>query len=436
MKKRDYYLAVMGTDQRLLRHWIINAFSYVRKRPMLSEVTYPYQVISDPAYPDKLCFAKPTDGGYVVEVIEDSSVNMALFRAKEPLDIVEGELLLTTGNINTTYGIILQNMLIIYYAFVNKIGFVNAMLTTKFEDQIPELLTDNAPMEQRQPDRIYVDEYLRFIEGVEYITTFDHLFVSSGSENILVISDDVLDLKKKLLAQHKDELNDITVEAQITDQLVAADKASFKDDEDARDFLITGKSYNPTRKKQLGMIGSAGAFGPDTKTTFIAESLNDGWRKDQIHLHANEARAGSFFRGKETQEGGAGAKESNRIIMNTRVSMDYCGTNKGKPTFHADVNAKKYIGLYAVNGNKPVLITEGNLAQLKDKQFMVHSPQYCQAKKPNYCAVCVGKQYSLLRNGLGSAVTNVYDVYMYDKMKRMHGVALVTVRINIFKIAC
>lgn len=436
MKKRDYFLELMRVDRHRYRHWLINAFSQLRQRPQLSEVTYAYQLIEDPAYPDKLCYAKEVDGKYVVEVIEDSSNSRPLFAAKEPLDIVEGELPLRTGSINTTYGIILQNMLLIHYAFGTKLSFINAKLNTKFEDQIPELLTDNAPLAQRKPDRIYVDEYLRFIEAAEYATTLDHLFVSSGSENILVISDNVINLKKHLLEKHKDELNDITVEAQITDKLVAADKESFKDDEDARDFLITGKSYNPTRKKQLAMIGSAGAFGPDTKTTFVGDSLNDGWRKDQIHLHANEARAGSYFRGKETQEGGAGAKESNRITMNTRVSMDYCGTPKGKPTYHADINARKYIGLYAVNGKEPMLITESNIGQVVAKKLAVHSPQYCKAQKPNYCSVCVGKQYSQLKNGLGSAVTNVYDVYMYDKMKRMHGVTLVTVRIDIFKIAC
>lgn len=436
MEKSSYYCLVMKSETHRLRDWVLSAFSVVRTRPRLSDVTYPYQIITDPKNPEALFFANPVDDGFDSVEIEGTVLNEVPFRAKEALDIVEGNIPLTTGNIKTTYGRILQNMFLLFYPFGTKLGYINGPITTKFEEQIPALLEDNIPMEQRKGDRIYVDEYIRFMEAVDALTTYDHLFVSSGSAAILVVADEVLTLREQLIAANKDNLNDKTIEAKITEQLVEADKASFKGDEDSTDFLITGKSFNPTRKKQLIMMGGSGGFGSTTPTTFVGSSLADGWKKEHIHLHGNEARAGSYFRGKETQHGGADTKDANRIMMNAGIVADYCGTSVGKSTFHLKENTSKYIGLYAVNGTNPTLITKDNIGALASKDFQVHSPMYCKAPKPGYCRVCLGKTYSLLERGVGSAVTNIYDVYMYDKMGRMHGVQLVTVRLDVFKISC
>lgn len=99
--------------------------------------------------------------------------------------------------------------------------------------------------------------------------------------------------------------------------------------------------------------GSAGFGGADGgKSSFIPSSLRDGWQIEDIPIHANEARAGSFFRGKETAAGGTDVIVATRMGMNTRISEDYCGSERGLVTvIDQPLNFSKYYGLSIVNGS-------------------------------------------------------------------------------------
>lgn len=419
----------------MVAEWVRSVFCVFDKRPLLSDVEYDYQIIYDPDDLDALFYAEPTASGWVAKKIEGSHRNQALYAAKEPCDIKSGDLPLTHGDINTTYGIILGNMYLLYYPFGKKFSFVNDVIPSSFDDQLSEVLTDDVDnIEDELPDRIYVREYLRYGEACGGLAGFDRIFASSGSAKALTVDPEVLALRDRLIAENKDQLHDRTVQAKIEEAVVAADKKSFENDP-ARDYLITSKSFNPTRKKQLIMIGGSSGFGNAGDSSFIASSLRDKWKIPDIPVHANEARAGSFFRGKETQYGGYDVKISYRMAMNSRVTTEFCGTKRGKPITLNESNSKQMIGLYAVTPNGPQLITKDNVGKLLNKTFMYYSPQYCKVDGSSFCATCIGKTYSRLPSGLPSVVANIGDVYMYDKMKRMHGKAMITVVLHLYSIS-
>lgn len=429
MNKRDYFLTCMREDIYAIRDWVISAFSVVDPRPHITEVTYPYQLIYDPTDPKAVFFANPNgDGTYSSIKIDLSDAAAPLFAAKEGVDIKKGELPLEHDDINTSYGIILGNMYLLHYPFGNKFSFFNGVITQDFENTLTKLLTDNVPnIADELPDRVYVREYDKYAEACGALAAYDRLFASSGSVKALIVDPAVLKLRDELVAKHKHELSDPRVQAMIEEAVVDADKKSFKGDP-AEDFLITGKSFNPTRKKQLIMIGgSAGFGGADGGTaSFIPASLRDGWRIEDIPIHANEARAGSYFRGKETAMGGSDVKVGTRMGMNSKIAEKFCGTKVGIPTRITNIDKSMYLGLYVVGKENPVLITETNLSDFMNKDIMIHSPAYCKTEGDAYCETCIGTTWSTLKEGVTSIITNIGDVFMYDKMKRMHGKALAT----------
>ena len=428
MNRRDYFILCMRNKLYEKRDWVISAFAVVRKRPYIADVKYPYQLIYDPSDADRIFIAMPTETGYRAEMITDSAMDRPLYIANQELQVKAGEVQLVTEDYDTTYGIILGNMYLMYYPFGTKFKFVNGEIPESISDRIADLLVDNVkPGEVEAADKIYVRELIRFGDGCDMLGAFDKLFTFSGSNKLLTVDPSVIKLRDELIAKHKDQLHDPRVQADIENQVVAADKASFKGDP-ADKFLVSGKSYNPTRKKQLIMIGgSAGFGGADGGTaTFIPTSLRDGWNIEDIPAHANEARAGSFFRGKETAAGGTDVIVATRMGMNTRIAEPYCGSDRGLPTKILRSDFSKYIGLSIVNGDKPILLTRANIPQYENQTVQLHSPQYCKTKGDAYCEVCVGVTWSRLKDGMNNVLSNTGDVFMYDRMKRMHGKALKT----------
>lgn len=428
MKKRDYYLACIRNRIYAKRDWVISVFAVVDKRPTIPEATYAYQIVCDPADPDKLFAMMPTENGLVSTLITDSDMRLPLYVANEPLDIVDGEIQMPTGDINTTYGIILGNMYLLYTPFGNKFKFINGEIPENITDKIRDLLTDDvAPGVEERHDRIYVREYLKFGVACDRLSGFDTLFTFSGSPKLLTVDPGVLELRDKLIAENRDKLHDPRIQSEIEEQVVAADKASFKGDP-AEKFLISGKSFNPTRKKRLIMIGGSAGFGgaDGGKATFIPSSLRDGWKLDDIPSHVNDARAGSYFRGKETALGGTDVILATRMGMNTRIEEKFCGATTGLKIKISKEHYKKYYGLYLVNGSEPLLLTPENISQYEGKTVSRHSPAYCKVKGDAYCRYCIGDGWSLLRNGVNNVLSNIGDVFMNDRMKRMHGKALKT----------
>lgn len=125
MNKRDYYLTCIKQIIRKARLGNL-CFSVVRKRPYIADVKYAYQLIYDPRNPDRIWTAVPTENGYVAEMITDMAMDRPPYIANEPL-IVQGlgECQMITEVQDTTYGIILGNMYLLYYPFGNKFKFVN-----------------------------------------------------------------------------------------------------------------------------------------------------------------------------------------------------------------------------------------------------------------------------------------------------------------------
>lgn len=434
MNKVEYFTMAMNNNLFKKRQWVIDSFCIVQNRPTFSEAQYHGQLIVDPKEPDTLYWYNLSDPNDPQAVpIDDTSIKSALFHAKETLQVKANTIPLIKEDMVTTYGIVLANMILLWYPFSGKMAFTSKVIGGWIEDEILEQLKDNPKEgETEDPDAIYVYELEKLGEACGFLASLSTVFASSGSLGTVTVHPDVLKLRDKLVEENKDNLTDKTTLALIEEQLVKADKASFANDKDAQDFLIGGKAYNPTRKKMYTLIGGTSGFGQGSKIDFIGGSLRDKWKVEDIPLHADEARSGSYFRGKETQFGGADVKVAYRMTMSMSVTDGFCGTKKGKTfTILEDTKSGKFLGRYVATANGPVEITEEVFSKLKGKSVQIYSPQFCIAEGSKLCPICVGKTYSALKYGIPSAVANIGDVFMYDKMKRMHGKPLDPVYINL-----
>lgn len=434
MNKVQYFLAAINANLYTELEWCIAAFSAVVKRPTLSEATHEFQLIYDGSDPKSLFTTVRTDGNLTAVKIIGSDINTALFKAKEGVDIKEGDIKgLVTGNINTSYGIILGNMYLLHYPFGGKFKFINDVIDGGFDKSLSTLLRDTPKDgKPRNPNFIYPDEYMRYGEACGAVAGLDKLFSTAGSANTLSVSPTVIELRDRLIKEHAHELDDIRVQANIEQQLVAADKESFKGDDDALDFLVSRKSFNPTRKKQLIMVGGSSGFGGANGGTasFIPTSLKDGWDIKDLPVYANEARSGSFFRGKETALGGTEVKNATRMAQNFKLIAEFCNTDRGKPEMVTEETKRKFVGRNIKGMDGVIAITKDNVDSYVGKRVEVYSPQYCKVPGDGYCNTCIGANWSLLKDGLGTALTNIGDVLMAERMGRMHGKALVPYRFN------
>ena len=443
MLKRDYFLLAVNQGCYLNSDWIKDAFCGSDDLPRIEQATYHGQLVRGEEK-DSVAFAEPNGEFFTAVPIDDIKIGEFFFNAKDDLLLKAGELPIVKQDIATGYGSVIANMCILYFPFKDKFEYTNKIfggwfeeiLVSRFEDNIVTyenvagIMIPKIDHSKEQKDKIYVHEFIKYSEACGYLASLAPIFASSGSLKAMTVAPEVIKLRDELVEKHKSQLGDRTVQAQIEEQLVAADKASFKDDIDGKDFLISGKSFNPTRKKAQIMIGGSAGFGIGGTASFIPTSLKDKWKVEDIPVHANEARSGSFYRGKETQLGGTIVKSAYRMTFTAKVSYKFCGSENGQTAVISELNKNQYLGLYQVTPSGPVEITSSNVAALFNKLTFIHSPQFCKSDGSSYCHICLGKTYNRMEYGLPSVVANIGDVYMYDKMKRMHGKALNTFKVN------
>lgn len=445
MLKRDYFLWAINRNLAMRRSWLVEVFCIKKEYPAVQDATYEGQLVRGPN-PDLYYFkGKGQDGKYAPILIEDAKVGSAIFSPKEPVMLKAGEIPILDHDIATTYGRVVGNAVILMYPFGTKFKYSQIPFGGWFEKILEQRVEDNLTVDVRvnnvlikqmtkvgeDPSKIYVHEFLTYGEACGYLASLAPMFASSGSVKAMTVDKSVLAYRDKLLKEYAHDLDNRATQVMIEQKLVAADKASFKGDP-AEDFHISEKSYNPTRKKALILIGGEDGFGDDGDRTFIGKSLRDKWDVKDIPAHANSARAGSYFRGKETQFGGADVKMAYRMSFSLRVAKeDFCGTTRGVANIIDEANKKYFMGLYIVGKKGPILITEENVTNYYGRPVMVHSPEYCKSGGTTLCKVCLGKTYGKLGNGLPAMIANIGDVFMYDKMKRMHGKAGKTTYLNV-----
>lgn len=437
MLKRDLFIQAMKAGNYKKIGWIIGGFSITREAPEeYKKNPYAYRLVSNPL---GMSYCDPDKPGELIK-IEDAVAGQALFEFKENLTLQgPDDIPNVTQVTETTYGNLLFNWIVMVHAFGNKLPYQTGKINVKkIEQQIIPRLKDNpkkgdavATPEGAMAD-IYISEYLRYTEGMFFLTGLTQLCTWGATKKVLLPPPGLKEYKKKLLDENAGKLNDMATVAKIDAQLIAFDAAYLKGD-DGENFLIDGKSRNTVRRKLFLMTGAEAGLDENTvSATLIENSLNEGWDITKFPDMNNSLRAGSFNRGSQTQLGGVSVKWLLRASSNMNITEDDCGSRIGGVTLVDDKNKAKMVGFS--------IITKEGSRRIKDlddagtylgKKVMMRNPMYCKLTKTDYCKVCVGDRLMVNTDGLSIAVADYGNKFLSMYLAGAHAKALVLAKMDL-----
>lgn len=415
MKKRDY--AILATKNGMFKQswWMFSVFAIAENQ----EKPKPFSIKREAG---KVYFLNAEGTEWVV--IDDAKVDDPLFVKGDQLEIVQGDIPnLKEAKLTTTYRKLVFNWIVLVWPFGDKIDYIQKddIGPDDIESLIEPRLTDDSLKDKgAKPDAIFVSEYLKFTESVDYLTTFTTLFVPGVTTGAIIISPQVKELRDKLLKEYADQLTDPAILAKIDAELIALDKKVMADDP-AAGFLIDKKSYSIVRKKLFYMLGAEEGFKESTSVDPVTKSLAEGWDVEKFPTMMSIQRAGSYNRGAETALGGEQVKWMLRASSNVRITVDDCGSTTGMPRMVSEKNIENFIGMTAVENGNNVFLTDDNIKSYVGKRIYLRSPMFCKLESTDFCRVCVGARLAEHPTGASAAVAKYGDVFLSLFMKKMHG---------------
>lgn len=424
--REDYFKRALAAECYRSREWLINVLSVTYD----DKNDFPFRI------------RRLGKGGITFlnasgeeEELEGNYEDIPLFQRWERITLRPGDLPNISEPVSTSFYEAIFNAIVLVYPFGDKIPYwasEKSFDEKAFEKAIVDRLISEPQTEEEREKanaegKIFVSEWLRCGEAIGFVRGLSILVSPSGSPKTFVVSDEVIQRRDELLAEHADELDDPAVLAKIEKELVEMDKADFVGDEAETFFVKPGKQFGVARKKLHIMYGKEYGFGTTGEGAgTILSSLNEPRSKEDIVIMNNATRSGSYSRGKETELGGEIVKLINRVFQNTTIVEDDCGSTVGMPWTVTEHNADLLVGTYRIDGKALVEITQDNVGDLVGQEIMTRSPIACRSEPPGLCAKCMGAKYGANPTGLTSAGSTVPSRIMYIFMSAFHGKALKT----------
>lgn len=427
MKRIDYLKKSLEWKCYRKTAWAISAFSVTReaenewkKDPYAGRiVSHPwgYSFVNDNAELEKLDDAKPFSP--IFAMLEEIQIDPTwIENLKEPQ--------------NTIIGSLLTNKILLVENFGSKIKYISENVDIKkIESEIVERRGELKPGEAKDPNKIYLDEYLNMGLSVEFLKTISNLSVYSLTEKSILPPPGILEFKTKLKKEYEGQLDDPVKLAEFEKRLNEYYNDYIKGDpSDGK--LIAGKIRGNGVRKLFLSSGAEGGLQGDMVP--ITESLVEGVPLNAKNFTAlvNGARAGSYFRGIDTVKGGVSAKIVIRVMATFEVKEGDCGSLKGISRKYTKFNIQNLITrrLAGSSSSKPIEnITEaGNYL---GKMIKVRSPMYCKFPGQTFCEVCAGARLSRFKKGLSIPATDVTSAILAASMAAMHKNSLTITKLDL-----
>lgn len=436
MKKNDYFFLAVKAEAWRHRVWQLNAFAVTQAMP-IEGTPFPYQLRVEQAAFE---FYNPESSDW--EAIEDGRVGAPLFDFAEQFEIQPGQLENVTKKERTTYGNAFFNAVALCWPFGGTIPYYNSKGGAKniealFIDRIVEDPEGADPFNREivsvdrskvPAGKVCATQVWRHLDVMfDIIANMALLCSQTASEGILTVAPEVIELRDRLLAENKDKLKDLSVVADIIQQVVAADRESLKDDP-AFNFLYSGKAFDVVRLRTQIMHGVEHSFEQDGSFALITRSLAEGWDFDFFAEMNNSSRDGSFNRGALTALGGEAVKFFYRRYQNSKLVAGDCGTKVYIPRRIDRTNYRRVIGNSYVEQGRLIKITAEVAEKLLGKVVEMRDPGGCVAGGFDYCEVCFGDVLKNSPDAIANIMADVASQMMYIFMKKMHGTAIKTTR--------
>ena len=431
MSPNEYLQLSIQNKNYKKKAWIISCFAVTQETEKQKEQQYPGKLIREP-----FGLFTYTEDGEKVQIKSDRPLNQPLFYVKDRVVITPDWIpSLKEAKLETSIGTLLVNLICLYEAFGEKFPYkAGSFSPRKLEDEIALKLQSNPKQGQAKDSSLYyVDEYLKYCEGVSFLETLSQVFTHSITEVGLLPAPGRKEFKKELLKKYEGKLHDPVEMAKFEAELKAFDTEYIKKDPSYGKFM-SGKVANSRMKAYMTQGGESNSFVQSMTVTPIINALEDGIPLDEEGFTAisNTIRYGSFSRGSETVNGGVTANALMRAADNWRITEGDCGTQLGIRRFYTEKEISNIVGRYLIVKGQPVLIETIDQAKPYTSQnLIVRSPQYCRRLGTQTCEVCAGKALSKFPTGLPIPLMEVSGGILTDSLKLMHNTALVTEEMNL-----
>ena len=420
MNISEYFIEALHNGAHKRGHWRITAFSRIKKvNPDMEN--YDYRVV-------------PFEGGYAYYKDGKLSERIEGSTDKEPLLVYLNDIelpALTFANqpeaITTKYGNVLLNSVCILDPFGTSIDFVTGRWNIGDVDKkVVALLVDNDPDDENKlfPGKITCTQLDHYVANLQMFEAITHM-VSHAATPRSVLPPTGIEAERKRLQKIYTNLND-PVEAVKYENALRDFDTKYLEGDPSLGIVLSGKNKNTARVKMYMAMGSEPNFTKELQEHYMTKALNDGGvqSKSEHSVQMSGVRAGSYFRGVETQIGGTGSKIIIRALNYVTVSDTDCGTKRTLSYPVDSVNVKNLNGLYHIVSGKPVLIEAADLPALVGKVIERRTPIYCTEPRDKLCKVCAGERLYRFRNGMQLSGMDIGNTLIYYAFKKMKGVTL------------
>ena len=359
-----------------------------------------------------------------------------LFNPKDQIVIDPSWTPLVTQSTETTVGRLIANVVCLYEAFGTNVPYINKSFSVStVEAIVAPKLNSNPEDENYLPSMIYIRDYIKFIDSIQYLSNLSSIIVVSATPKIISRPEGLEEFIKELVEKYKGKLGSPVELANFETELKDFDDKYLKDDP-AYGIFISGKIKNIARKKLFLTIGAELDFQEKAVVEPIISSLADGWNLNpkDFRLMMNGSRYGSFSRGSETVKGGVTFKTLIRATNNLKIVDTDCGTKLTLPRTYYEHNVHKLVDRSIVV--KDTTIPIETIEQAKafiGKEVQLRSAAYCKLEGESLCSTCVGKKISHHKDSLAILLSEISAIILTAALKKMHGTVLATAKIDLDK---
>lgn len=432
MNKREFYLKAIAAGTYLVTAWNIACYGLIAEGPDdWKKNPYPYRIIQ---MQNGFYYVNPENTAELIK-LDDAAGGKPLFARNELIQLNVGDLDNVYKQVETTYGNVLANQIMLVYAFGNKIPFmagrinvkkVEIIIEQRLVDTEPTLVNSTDAVVITQPSEedptkapITVEEYLRYADGTFSLVAYTQLFTPADTRKTMTQPPGAVALREKLVKENEGRLHDRSVVADISTKLHELDAEYLKGDR-GLDFLITEKSKKIVRSRLFLMYGAETGIEEKIDVDLIQNSLTEGWDVSKFPEMNNALRAGSFYRGKLTELGGAAVKEIGRAAGNLAMSSTDCGSTLGLPSYIPAEDEDRLIGFTAIDNDSLTKITRDNVGDYVNKFIHLRTTMTCKNDKTDYCAICLGDRLANNPTGLAMAVVDYGSAFLGILMSAAH----------------
>lgn len=425
MNRQDYFLGSMKAKAHYDREWILRAMTVVIGENGTAPKPWSLR------HTDKAVEVYVPNGnnGFGWEVLEGAEHYQIPFVYHDdagPLRAGDVENLKVDLPDNNTWGDLLFNSRVLVYALGERYPYTQGqIIIRKIATVVADKMISDVPEGEEDPEQIYVKHYKRLGRAIGDLCGYE-IFIPSMTEKSLQPPPDNKELRDKLLAENKDQLDDPVIQAKIQDTLIANYMNMIKGDP-SEGFLLKAKSFKTAIKRMFLIHGPEGGFEEGGRATLITNSLLEGLDINYYPEMVNSLRAGSFFRGALTALAGEDVDLMSRVFQNAKVVPDFCNTEE---QFIQKVEPRRIGRNFLIDG-KIVQITADNLPEYNGRVYPMYAPPYCKTEGGDICAICAGAKLAANPDSLGSMIGDIPSVMMARMMASAHAKALQTTDLDV-----